>query len=106
LSVLEFDKLRDELDPVLAARKAKARGRRLCPVGGAPLLIHRGVPLCLCTRYEVNSEFTLQFFDDLGRRLTRGDQPVAAFVQALAAMPSDEETLWRDLACVEILARN
>jgi len=70
---LEFDKLRDELDPVLAARKAKARGRRLCPVGGAPLLIHRGVPLCLCTRYEVNSEFTLQFFDDLGRRLTRGD---------------------------------
>ena len=75
------------------------------PVGGAPLLIHRGASLCLCTRYEVNSQFTLRFFDNLGRRLTGGDEPVTAFVRSLAAMTVDEKTLWRDLACVEILGR-
>jgi tetratricopeptide (TPR) repeat protein len=75
------------------------------PVGGAPLLIHRGAALCICTRYAVSSEFTLRFFDDLGRRLKNGDEPVTAFIRSIAAMPTDQKTLWQDLACIEILGR-
>ncbi|REJ65000.1 MAG: CHAT domain-containing protein [Planctomycetota bacterium] len=76
------------------------------PVGGAPFIVRRGARFCLCTRFAVNSEFTVRFFDDMGASLAAGTDIIIAFVKSLANLDNgDDRNLWGNLACLELLRR-
>lgn len=75
------------------------------PVGAGPMLLRAGARYCVVCRFPVRAVFARQFAVAFSRRLADGASAPAAFAGACEDTETAGADLWRDLACLELLAR-
>jgi hypothetical protein len=74
------------------------------PVGGGPFLLQHGVQFCMVMRFAARADFARNLVVRFGQLLAGGAAVEAAFADSLRQMEAHGADLWRDLACVELLA--
>jgi hypothetical protein len=74
------------------------------PMGGAPQALLAGADYCLCTRFRVDARFIKDLLVRFAQLLKSGDEVRNALAAALADVADDYDQ-WKDLACIELLAR-
>lgn len=73
------------------------------PVGGAPVLLQRGVRFCVVMRFPVNANFARDFVIEMTKLIAANTPVEVAFLKALEIMEGRGFRTWSNLACIELL---
>jgi len=73
------------------------------PVGAAPVLLRAGARFCIGARFRLGARFAASFFLEFSRRLAIGTPIGRACAEASEELEATGASLWRDLACIELL---